>query len=169
MVFFCSFEPIDCLELFTQGKVKFGAYFGNKDGSWSEAVSLPSDSPSTREASSNDVDEGLSVPIAFVLSSGDIRGARWTITSRMCRGIKIVSVEQRFQMINNFGKPLVVHPVLVTPGKKVINHHSNLLSFSKCRTRLTTHTLFKAFSHIFMLSVFKVLLYLYHPIGWRKE
>lgn len=126
MVFFCSFEPIDCLELFTQGKVKFGAYFGNKDGSWSEAVSLPSDSPSTREASSNDVDEGLSVPIAFVLSSGDIRGARWTIISRMCRGIKIVSVEQRFQMINNFGKPLVVHPVLVTPGKKVINDHSNL-------------------------------------------
>lgn len=106
--------------------MKFGAYFGNKDGSWSEAVSLPSDSPSTREASSNDVDEGLSVPIAFVLSSGDIRGARWTITSRMCRGIKIVSVEQRFQMINNFGKPLVVHSVLVTSGKKVINEHSNL-------------------------------------------
>lgn len=101
------------------GKVKFGAYFGNKDCSWSEAVSLPSDTPSSQEASSNDIDEGLSVPIAFVLSSGEILGARWTVTSRMCRGIKIISVEQRFQVINNFGKPLMVHPVLVTSGQKL--------------------------------------------------
>ena len=101
--------------------MKFGAYFGNKDCSWSEAVSLPSDTPSSQEASSNDIDEGLSVPIAFVLSSGEILGARWTVTSRMCRGIKIVSVERRFQVINNFGKPLMVHPVLVTSGQKVMD------------------------------------------------
>ncbi len=101
---------------FTQGKVQLGTYFEGQVCSWSAAVSFPS---SSREVPTNDADDALSVPIAFVLGSGEVRGARWSVTSRMFRGIEIISFEQRFQVINSVGKPLLVHPVLVMSGKKV--------------------------------------------------
>lgn len=66
-----------------------------------------------------DDDESLSVPLAFVLGSGEIQGARWSLTSRLFHGIEIITIEQRFQVINSVGRPLVAHPVLVSVGKKV--------------------------------------------------
>ena len=57
--------------------------------------------------------------MAFVLGSGEIRGTQWSVTSRLFRGIKIITIEQKFQIINNIGRPLVAHPVLVPAGKKV--------------------------------------------------
>ena len=98
--------------------MQFGTYFDGKVCSWSEAVSFPA---SSREVPINDADDGLSVAVAFVLGSGEIRGTRWSVTSRIFRGIEIISIEQRFQVINNVGRPLLVHPVLVMAGKKVIN------------------------------------------------
>ena len=113
------FSSLFCFVLFfTQGKVQLGTYFEGKVCSWSEAVYFPS---SSQEALSNDAEDGLSVPVAFVLGSGEIRGARWSVTSRMYRGIEIILIEQRFYVINNVGRPLVAHPVLVMSGKKVIN------------------------------------------------
>ena len=102
-----------------QGKVQFGTFFEGKSLTWSEAVPFPASTPSSREVPINDADDSLSVPVAFVLGSGEIRGARWSITSHKFRGIEIVSIEQRFQVINNTGRPLVAHPVLVSAGKKV--------------------------------------------------
>ncbi len=98
--------------------MQLGTYFEGQVCSWSEAVSFPT---SSREVPVNDADDALSVSVAFVLGSGAIRGARWSVTSRMFRGIEIISFEQRFQVINNVGRPLLVHPVLVMSGKKVIN------------------------------------------------
>ena len=98
--------------------MQLGTYFEGKHFSWSEPVSLPS---SGVESPSNDAEESLSVPVAFVLGSGEIRGARWSVTSRMHRGIEIISIEQRFHVINNVGRPLFAHPVLVMSGKKVMN------------------------------------------------
>lgn len=109
---------------FMQGKVQLGTYFEGKVCSWSEAVSFPS---SSQEASSNDAEDSLSVPVAFVLGSGDIRGARWSVTSCMYRGIEIISIEQRFYVINNVGRPLLAHPVLVMSGKKVMNSYLVLI------------------------------------------
>lgn len=100
--------------------MQLGTYFEGKICSWSEAVSFPS---SSQEASSNDAEDSLSVPVAFVLGSGEIRGARWSVTSRMYRGIEIISIEQRFYVINNVGRPLLAHPVLVMSGKKVTNSY----------------------------------------------
>lgn len=100
--------------------MQLGTYFEGKICSWSEAVSCPS---SSQEASSNDAEDSLSVPVAFVLGSGEIRGARWSVTSRMYRGIEIISIEQRFYVINNVGRPLLAHPVLVMSGKKVKNSY----------------------------------------------
>ena len=104
--------------------MQLGTYFEGKVCSWSEAVSFSS---SSQEASSNDAEDGLSVPVAFVLGSGDIRGARWSVTSRMYRGIEIISIEQRFYVINNVGRPLLAHPVLVMSGKKVMNTYLGLI------------------------------------------
>ena len=98
--------------------MQLGTYFEGKVCSWSEAVSFPS---SSQEASSNDAEDSLSVPVAFVLGSSEIRGARWSVTSRAYRGIEILSIEQRFYVINSVGRPLLAHPVLVMSGKKVIN------------------------------------------------
>ena len=113
--------------LFTQGKVQLGTCVEGKVCSWSEAVSLPIDG--SRDVPTNDAEDGVSVPVAFVLGSGDIRGARWSVTSRTFRGIEIISIEQRFQVINNVGRPLYAHPVLVTAGKKVLN---NCIIVSSC-------------------------------------
>ena len=57
--------------------------------------------------------------MAFVLGSGEILGAQWSVTSRLFRGIEIITIEQKFQIINNVGRPLAAHPVLVPAGKKV--------------------------------------------------
>lgn len=100
--------------------MQLGTYFEGKICSWSEAVSFPL---SSQEASSNDAEDSLSVPVAFVLGSGEIRGARWSVTSRMYCGIEIISIEQRFYVINNVGRPLLAHPVLVMSGKKVTNSY----------------------------------------------
>lgn len=100
--------------------MQLGTYFEGKICSWSEAVSFPL---SSQEASSNDAEDSLSVPVAFVLGSGEIRGARWSVTSRMYRGIEIIWIEQRFYVINNVGRPLLAHPVLVMSGKKVTNSY----------------------------------------------
>lgn len=100
--------------------MQLGTYFEGKVCSWSEAVSFPS---SSREVPLNDAEDSLSVPVAFVLSSGEIRGARWSVTSRMFRGIDIISIEQRFHVINSVGRPLFAHPVLVMSGKKVMNSY----------------------------------------------
>lgn len=100
--------------------MQLGTYFEGKVCSWSEAVSFPS---SSREVPLNDTEDSLSVPVAFVLSSGEIRGARWSVTSRMFRGTDIISIEQRFHVINNVGRPLLAHPVLVMSGKKVMNSY----------------------------------------------
>ena len=105
---------------FTQGKVQLGTYFEGNVCSWSDAVSFPS---SSREAPLNDAEDSLSVPVAFLLGSGDIRGTRWSVTSRMFRGIEIISIEQRFHVINNVGRTLLAHPVLVMTGKKVMNSY----------------------------------------------
>lgn len=98
--------------------MQLGTYFEGKHFSWSEPVSLPSSGP---ESPSNDAEDSLSVPVAFVLGSGEIRGARWSVTSRMHRGIEVISIEQRFHVINNVGRPFFAHPVLVMSGKKVMN------------------------------------------------
>lgn len=114
-----------CLKTFfsilsLQGTVQFGTLLEAKSSAWSQEVPFPSGSPSySRKATTNDTEDSLSVPVAFLLGSGEIRGARWSITSRTFRGIEIISVGQRFQIINNVGRPLVVHPVLISPGKKV--------------------------------------------------
>ena len=114
-----------CLKTFfsilsLQGTVQFGTLLEAKSSAWSEQVPFPSASPSnSRRATTNDTDDSLSVPVAFLLRSGEIRGARWSITSRTFRGIEVISIGQRFQIINNVGRPLVVHPVLISPGKKV--------------------------------------------------
>lgn len=108
--------------------MQLGTYFEGKICSWSEAVSFPL---SSQEASSNDAEDSLSVPVAFVLGSGEIRGARWSVTSRMYRGIEIISIEQRFYVINNVGRPLLAHPVLVMSGKKVTN--SYLVLVFRCK------------------------------------
>lgn len=57
--------------------------------------------------------------MAFVLGSGEIRGVEWCISSRLFRGIEIVTIEHRYQVINNVGRPLVAHAVLLPAGKKV--------------------------------------------------
>lgn len=100
--------------------MQFGTFLEAKSSAWSEEVPFPSGSPSnSRKATTNDTEDSLSVPLAFLLGSGEIRGARWSITSRTFRGIEVISIGQRFQIINNVGRPLVVHPVLTSPGKKV--------------------------------------------------
>jgi len=104
--------------------VQLGTYFEGKVCSWSEAVSFPS---SSQEAQSNDAEDSLSVPVAFVLGSGEIRGARWSVTSRTYRGIEVISIEQRFYVINNVGRPLLAHPVLMMSGKKVMNSYLVLI------------------------------------------
>ena len=109
-----------CLNSFlTQGKVQFGTSFEGKSPSWSEIVPFPAGTQSSRQVPTNDADDSLSVPVAFVLGSGEIRGTQWSVTSRLFRGIEIITIEQRFQIINNVERPLVAHPVLVPAGKKV--------------------------------------------------
>lgn len=135
--------------------MQLGTYFEGKVCSWSEAVSFPS---SSREVPVNDADESLSVPVAFVLGSGEIRGARWSVTSRMFRGIEIISIEQRFQVINNVGRPLLAHPVLMMSGKKVINNsivscsldtHQPSEYFHRIR-ELVTDEFTRSFSYTFL-------------------
>lgn len=101
------------------GKVQFGTSFEGKWSSWSEIVPFPAGAQSSRQVPTNDADDSLSVPVAFVLGSGEIRGTQWSVTSRLFRGIEIITIEQKFQIINNVGRPLVAHPVLVPAGKKV--------------------------------------------------
>ena len=116
-----------------------GTFFEGNSSSWSEAVPFPASTPGSRDVPINDADDSLSVPVAFVLGSGEIRGARWSVTSRMFRGIEIITIEQRFQVINNVGRPLVAHPVLVSVGKKVfytfIERVSQSTRFNRSETR----------------------------------
>ena len=119
--------------------MQFGTYFEGKHFSWSEPVSLPS---SSVESTSNDAEDSLFVPVAFVLGSGEIRGARWSVTSRMYRGIEIISIEQRFHVINNIGRPLFAHPVLVMSGKKVSNEELSPVFIFLCeKWESTEHVL----------------------------
>ncbi|XP_068695500.1 intermembrane lipid transfer protein VPS13B-like isoform X2 [Montipora foliosa] len=106
-----------------KGKIQFGSSLEGKSPSWSEALLLPAVIRSSRQQS--DEDDAFSVPVAFVLASGDVRGVRWSITSRLFRGIEIVILEHRFQVINNVGRPLVAHPLLLPAGRKVTSDGLN--------------------------------------------
>ena len=128
--------------------MQLGTYFEGRVCSWSEAMSFPS---SSQEASSNDAEDSLSVPVAFVLGSGEIRGARWSVTSRMYRGIEIISIEQRFYVINNVGRPLFAHPVLVMSGKKVMNNY--LILILRCEKWENIDHAFHSLSLSFLFSM----------------
>ena len=103
----------------SQGRIQLGTFFEEKGRCWSEEFSIPGSTSDSRSAPTADADDTVSVSVAFVLSSGEIRGASWSVTCRLFRGIKIVSVEQRFQIINNVGTRLLVYPALLATGKKV--------------------------------------------------
>ena len=80
---------------------------------------LPAVTRGKPQSAANGEDDGFSVPLAFVLGSGEIRGMQWCISSRLVRGVEIITIEHRYQVINNVGRPLVAHAVLLPAGKKV--------------------------------------------------
>ena len=91
---------------------------------------LPAVTRGKPQAAANGEDDGFSVPLAFVLGSGEIRGMQWCISSRLVRGVEIVTIEHRYQVINNVGRPLVAHAVLLPAGKKVCLKLNGLFSSS---------------------------------------
>jgi hypothetical protein len=111
------------LLLILQSTVQFGTHVaGSPSVSWSKPLTFPFlnlTKISTKEPNSSDEAHHVTISIAHVTMSARPVAVTWTMTSRICHGVRVVSVQEKFCVINSTGQPLIVLPALASSGKKV--------------------------------------------------
>ncbi|KAK3753813.1 hypothetical protein QZH41_018463 [Actinostola sp. cb2023] len=108
-----------------KGKVQLGMHVAGSDVlCWSKPVSIPSSTqpshPSDHQPKSQSEQANhVTISIVHVTKIAQPIGVQLTMTSRLRHGVRVVSFQEKFCIINSTSKPLVAFTALAAQGKKM--------------------------------------------------